>query len=277
MPELPEVETVCRGLARHLPDMRVESVIVRRRDLRIPLPLHLEQSLQGRAVQKIERRAKYVLIHLDNHEVLIVHLGMSGSMVLKEKPTTSYRTHDHVIINWVKGKQKLQLLFHDPRRFGLMALAPASELATHKLFAGLGPEPLGAALSGAYLYGLFASSKAPVKSVIMDQRKLVGVGNIYACEALFLSAIHPARIASKVTKKEAELLAASIKKVLKAAIASGGSTLRDYVRSSGDTGYFQHHFNVYGRQKLPCPVCGKTIHVIRQSGRSSFFCPGCQK
>jgi formamidopyrimidine-DNA glycosylase len=274
MPELPEVETVCRGLAKYLTGQRILNTTVRRRDLRLPIPATLEAALKNRTIRSFSRRAKYILIHLDNKDVLIVHLGMSGSMVLKKPATQEFRTHDHVVMSFANG---MQMLFHDPRRFGLMLLANESALAQHKLFAALGPEPLDASWNGERLYKVLQASSAPVKSVIMDQGKVVGVGNIYACEALFLAKIHPSRRADKVSKKEAGALAADIKKVLNAAIKSGGSTLRDYVRSSGDAGYFQHHFNVYGRQKLPCVVCKNPISVIKQSGRSTFFCGYCQK
>ncbi len=274
MPELPEVETVRRGLAPYLTGTTITNVIVRRRDLRIALPANFEQSLKGRTIKDISRRAKYVLMHLDNAQTLIVHLGMSGSLVLKESLPDEFRKHDHVIIECTGG---MCCIFHDPRRFGLMTLASEKNLASHKLFSVLGPEPLDAAMNGKVLYKTLQSSKAPVKSVIMDQRKLVGVGNIYACEALFLAHIHPSRPANAVTEKEAKILAAAIKKVLEAAIVSGGSTLRDYVRSSGDAGYFQHHFKVYGRQKQPCTTCKNKIEVIRQAGRSTFFCVHCQK
>lgn len=272
MPELPEVETVCRGLAKHLTGKTFTDVTARRRDLRVPLPKGFERALVGRTVTSISRRAKYILVHLDDKQVLVIHLGMSGSLVLHTHKPKSLRKHDHVIFAF---SPQLWLVFHDPRRFGLMALTDEKHLAENKLFAGLGPEPFDRALDGTF-YDLLHKAKAPVKSVIMDQRKLVGVGNIYACEALFSARIHPRRSASKVTKKEATLLLKDIRKTLERAIVSGGSTLRDYVRSSGDAGYFQHHFRVYGRLKQPCTVCKTPISAIKQSGRSSFFCSYCQ-
>jgi formamidopyrimidine-DNA glycosylase len=199
---------------------------------------------------------------------------MSGRMLLKKDTPPSYEKHDHVIIRWADGHS---LIFNDARRFGLMALTTEDTLAAHPLFAALGPEPLEEGWNGAALFVILQKSRAPVKSVIMDQSKVVGVGNIYACEALFRSGIHPLRTANKVTKKEADKLASSIRKVLEEAIASGGSTLRDYVRSSGEAGYFQHHFSVYGRGGQPCVTCGRPVKVIRQSGRSSFFCAHCQR
>lgn len=274
MPELPEVETVCRGLAQNIIRHTITKVIARRRDLRIPLPANLEKTLTGKTITHISRRAKYVLIHLDNKAVLVVHLGMSGSLVLYDKPQESYRKHDHVIIELTPYAL---LVFHDPRRFGLMALTDEKSLHTHPLFSGLGPEPFDVTFDAAKFHTLLEASRAPVKSVIMDQQKLVGVGNIYACEALFRSHIHPARLANTITRKDAVSLLKNIRKVLEEAIESGGSTLRDYVRSSGDAGYFQHHFSVYGRAKQSCVTCSHPVSVIRQSGRSTFFCAHCQK
>jgi formamidopyrimidine-DNA glycosylase len=274
MPELPEVETVRRGLSKHIKDTVITSIQVIRRDLRFPIPADFERRLKGRTILDITRRAKYLLFILDKEEILIVHLGMSGSMVIKDDPQTNPRKHDHVIITLSNG---LRLFFHDPRRFGLMMVVKKPMLASHSLFSNLGIEPLSTAFTGTFLYNILNISKAPVKSVIMDQRKLVGVGNIYASEALFDAGVHPTRSAQSISKKESDHLATAIKKVLKSAIASGGSTLRDYVRSSGDTGYFQHHFKVYGRQGLPCLVCKSPILQIRQTGRSTFFCGHCQK
>ncbi len=274
MPELPEVETVCRGLAAHLVKARVAHVLVRRRDLRVPVPTHLEKAISGKTLARIARRAKYILFHFDDGQVLITHLGMSGRMVLGTSAPKRYQKHDHVIIGWADGHI---LIFNDARRFGLMVLTTESALAAHPLLKDLGPEPLAKEWNGAHLYETLHASQAPVKSVIMDQRKLVGVGNIYACEALFRAAIHPARAASKVKENEADRLAIAIRQVLEEAIISGGSTLRDYVRSSGDAGYFQHHFKVYGRHKLACFTCKTPIAMTRQAGRSTFFCKVCQK
>lgn len=274
MPELPEVETVCRGLAQNIVHKKIIRVTARRRNLRIPLPAHFEKALAGRTIKNIRRRAKYILIHLDNKAVLIVHLGMSGSLVLYDNPQKNYRKHDHIIFELAPFTL---LVFHDPRRFGLMAVTDEKSLHTHPLFTALGPEPFDRTLNTAQFHALLLASKTPVKSVIMDQKRLVGVGNIYACEALFRSHIHPARSANQVTRKEAGILLKNIRKVLEEAIESGGSTLRDYVRSSGDAGYFQHHFSVYGRARQPCTTCHHSVSVIRQSGRSTFLCTHCQK
>ncbi len=274
MPELPEVETVCRGLAENIVGKKITSVLARRRNLRVPLPENFAKALTNRKVTGITRRAKYILIHLDNEQICVVHLGMSGSLVLHDSPPESFRKHDHVIMEFTPYKL---MVFHDPRRFGLMSLTTQKTIKSDKIFSGLGGEPLDDAMDAPRFYALLQSSKAPVKSVIMDQSKIVGVGNIYACEALFKAGIHPARPANQVTRKEAGLLIRSIKKVLQEAIKSGGSTLRDYVRSSGEMGYFQHHFNVYGHAKQPCPACKTPISTLRQSGRSTFFCKNCQR
>jgi len=274
MPELPEVETVCRGLAAHLINASITQIVVRRRDLRVPVTRKLESALKNKKLASITRRAKYILFHFTDGQVLIIHLGMSGRLLLHKSLPVKYLKHDHVILEWANG---YTLVFNDPRRFGLVTLSSESDLPTHVFFRDLGPEPLDSTWNGKVLYRALQTSSAPIKSVIMDQRKLVGVGNIYACEALFAAHIHPRRSARCITCKEAELLSRSIQNVLQDAIASGGSTLRDYVRSSGEAGYFQHHFRVYGRQKLPCGVCKKPIVMVRQAGRSTFFCRHCQQ
>jgi len=274
MPELPEVETVCRGLALHIPGQRITEVKVNRRQLRIALPDNFENLLIGRTVTAVTRRAKYILIHLDNADIWLVHLGMSGNMVLHEAIPNEYRKHDHIIVSLTPH---FTLVFNDARRFGLMTLIPKAELESHVLLANLGKEPFDAEMTAVYFHATLQKSQSPIKLAIMDQRKIVGVGNIYACEALFRSSIAPERKASSLTQAESGLLLTTIQTVLNEAIASGGSTLRDYVRSSGDAGYFQHHFQVYGKAGEPCPVCDTPISIIRQSGRSTFFCRVCQK
>jgi formamidopyrimidine-DNA glycosylase len=278
MPELPEVETVCRGLAEHILQARFETTILHRKNLRTPLPKNLDAELRGAKITHITRRAKYILIHLDNRKVLVIHLGMSGSVVLHNTIPSEYRTHDHVVFLFAAQKSSPTrcMVYYDPRRFGTINLVDANTLNTHPLFAHLGPDPLDDAMNGAALYALLQRSKAPIKTAIMDQQKLVGVGNIYACEALFRAKIHPATLAHTITKTQANQLMKHIKKVLLEAIASGGSTLRDYVRSSGDAGYFQHHFQVYGRAGQACEICATPISIIRQAGRSTFYCPHCQ-
>ncbi len=272
MPELPEVETVCRGIAPHLIEMKIDSVVLNRPDLRVPFPPHFAESLQGRTVAAISRRAKYILIHLDNDLVWLIHLGMSGRLLLGMPEEVVRAKHDHVEVRFSNG---MVMVYHDARRFGSMSLATKATLERHVMLAHLGVEPLEEAFNTAYLSERFASKNAPVKHVIMDQEVVVGVGNIYASEALFRSKIHPKTPASEVLPV-AELVK-SIKDVLREAIASGGSTLRDYVRSNGDSGYFQHQFDVYGRHGKPCVRCATMIERMTQQGRSSFYCPSCQR
>ena len=272
MPELPEVETVCKGLAEKLISARIEKVLVRKDTLRVKVPANIEPLIKGAKVTKINRRAKYILIHLDNSQALIIHLGMSGSAILHDEYPKEYRKHDHVII----GFDKAILVFNDPRRFGLVTVIKDSELSRHKLFASLGIEPLEAQATGEYLYEILQASKAPIKSVIMDQSRIVGVGNIYASEALFRSHILPEKPANEITKQKAKKLMTNIKDILAEAIKAGGSTLRDYVNSLGEGGDFQNHFSVYGKAGKPCPNCKTPISQIKQAGRSTFFCQKCQ-
>ena len=273
MPELPEVETVCRGLSEKLIGAKIEKILVRKDSLRVKVPANIEKLIAGAKVTKINRRAKYILVYLDNSQVLILHLGMSGSAILHDKTPTEYRKHDHVII-WFNNTV---LIFHDPRRFGLVTVANINELEQHKLFASLGIEPLDIKATGDYLYKILQSSKAPIKSVIMDQSRIVGVGNIYASEALFRSHIHPEKPANEIGLQHAQKLMTNIKDILTEAINAGGSTLRDYVNSLGDSGDFQNHFSVYGKSGKPCPNCKTPISQIKQAGRSTFFCQKCQK
>ncbi|MFN8930048.1 MAG: bifunctional DNA-formamidopyrimidine glycosylase/DNA-(apurinic or apyrimidinic site) lyase [Alphaproteobacteria bacterium] len=272
MPELPEVETTRRGL---VPVMRGQVIVkaeVRRGDLRLPLPDSFAHRLAGRRVLGLRRRAKYLLIDLDNGEILLIHLGMSGSLRVLQPSIRTLLTHDHVVFHLDSGQR---IVFHDPRRFGLMDIFPSIQELTHKLLNHMGPEPLGAAFSPDYLAARLAHKTAPLKVALMDQRLVVGVGNIYASESLFLAGLHPALPAYRAQGHEAALIAA-IKKVLEAAIASGGSSLRDYTQVNGETGYFQHRFNVYERLGEPCYQCGSRIEKIKQAGRASYFCPTCQ-
>lgn len=273
MPELPEVETVRTGLEATLKGAIIERVSVRRADLRVPFPRGMAQALEGRKILHIGRRAKYLLFMLDSQDVLIVHLGMSGRFLLEEKLPPHFGKHDHVVFQLKDGRV---LVFNDARRFGLMTLTKKSKLAIHPLFAGIGPEPLEQEFSPEYLSEALKKRKGPIKTAIMDQSLVAGVGNIYASEALFLAHIDPRTPAHKAAK-HAEKLVAAVRQVLKAAIASGGSTLRDFLHITGYKGDFQHLFHVYGRGGKSCPVCDKNIAVIRQGGRSTFFCKTCQK
>ena len=277
MPELPEVETVCRGLARKIVGRRFERVDQHRDSLRIPLPERFAERLEGRRVDAVWRRAKYILIDLDDGEVLVVHLGMTGRIVMHTDAGGAARPpgrHDHIVFHTDDG---LHVTFNDARRFGLMTLIPAGEIGDHRLFAGLGPEPLGNAFDGPALARLLAGKRTPVKAAILDQRVVVGIGNIYASEALFRARISPRRSAHTVQGRRADRLAAQLRAVLEEAIEAGGSSLRDYVQTSGELGYFQHSFRVYGREGEPCPDCAAPIRRIVQSGRSTFHCPGCQR
>ncbi len=275
MPELPEVETVRRAVARALSGQRLTRVHARRHDLRVPLPRDFARRLEGRRVRKVARRAKFLLVHLDGRDVLVAHLGMSGRMRLFRKPAPRAERHDHVEIE--AGRRVLR--FNDPRRFGLMALVPKDKLAGHKWFRSLGPEPLGADFTGRRLAERLKGRRTSLKAALMDQRIVAGLGNIYVSEAMFRAGLSPRRRAGSVQGALAGKLARAIKSVLRAAIAAGGSTLRDHRRPSGEIGYFQHRFAVYGREGKPCPGCTcdikKTGGIKRlvQGGRATFYCP----
>jgi formamidopyrimidine-DNA glycosylase len=276
MPELPEVETVRRGLEAKLTGGVVARVQRRRADLRAPLPRNLKHRLEGRRLERIDRRGKYLLFHFDTPTVLIVHLGMSGRFVLTAPPAPPPALHDHVIIEWRRGPV---LTFNDVRRFGLMTLTRAHDLAAHPLLRGLGPEPLDSGFDGPALGAALRGRRTAIKAALLDQRVVAGIGNIYACEALFRARISPRRIADSVRGERAARLAAAIRTVLEAAIAAGGSSLRDYVQASGELGYFQHAFAVYGREGEVCPGCdcGGAVRRIVQGGRSTFYCPRVQR
>lgn len=280
MPELPEVETVCRGMAKALTGARIVRVEQRRKDLRQPFPPHLAERLTGRKIKVIERRAKYILIRLDNGETLLLHLGMSGRILLELTPT-ALRKHDHLVVHFA-GKAP-RLTFNDPRRFGLCDLIAKDSETKHPMLQHLGIEPLSGALTPAKLGALFRGRKTAVKAALLDQRLIAGLGNIYVCEALFHACISPKRKAGSLKMDELKKLAPAIRDVLRAAINAGGSSLRDYVQTDGELGYFQNHFAVYAREGKPCPGCKcncvKTggIKRITQGGRSSFFCATKQK
>jgi formamidopyrimidine-DNA glycosylase len=279
MPELPEVETVRRGLVPRMVGHRIARLQQRRRDLRVPLPHRFAERLEGRTVRAIDRRAKYLLFRLDGEETLIVHLGMSGRMTLHDAASAaehSLERHDHVVFDMDDG---WQVRFNDARRFGLMLLVPDGAVATHKAFRNLGPEPLDSDFDGAALAGRLRGRRTPIKAALLDQKTLVGVGNIYACEALFLSGISPRRSAHTVQGERADRLVAAIKQVLLRSIDDGGSTLRDHVQPGGELGYFQTRFNVYDRAGAACPTrgCGHIVKRLVQAGRSTFYCARCQR
>ncbi len=270
MPELPEVETVRRGIAPHLEGQRIAKVIVRHTRLRWPIPPRLKKHLTGHTISQVSRRAKYLLLATDTG-TLIIHLGMSGS--LRVLPAnTPVRKHDHVDIVLENG---LCLRLNDPRRFGAL-LWHEGAITDHPLLVHLGPEPLERALHGAYLFAQARGRKTASKQFLMDNRILVGVGNIYANEALFQAGIAPRRPAGKLTREECDRLCKAIKQILRKAIKQGGTTLRDFVRADGNPGYFTLQLKVYGQDGAPCPRCATTIKHIRQGQRSSFYCPRCQ-
>ena len=278
MPELPEVETVCRGLAPVLVGQVLTRVEQRRADLRIPFPENFVGRLEGRRVLGVRRRAKYILAELDNGEVLVMHLGMSGrfDIALPSGRQTLRGPHDHVTFHTASGAE---ITYCDPRRFGLMTLVGDGGLESHRLFCGMGPEPLGNAFNGAVLSAAVWGKSAPIKTVLLDQKVVAGLGNIYVCEALYRARLSPRRRASSVAGKRAERLVAVIRDVLGEAIEAGGSTLRDYAQVDGELGYFQHSFSVYGREGEPCRTegCGDSIRRLAQGGRSTFYCPTCQR
>ncbi|MCA3254078.1 MAG: bifunctional DNA-formamidopyrimidine glycosylase/DNA-(apurinic or apyrimidinic site) lyase [Alphaproteobacteria bacterium] len=271
MPELPEVETVARGLARVWEGRRFARVEARRPDLRRPLPQDLGQRLTGARIERVGRRAKYGLVDTDRGDTLIFHLGMSGRMRLDP---TEIETHDHILFTTDEGRV---VAFNDARRFGSLDLTETAALDAHPLLAGIGPEPLGPGLTEAHLAEAFADRIAPVKALLLDQRLVAGLGNIYVCEALHISGIHPERPGGKVKRAEIAKLVPAIREVLTQAIEAGGSTLRDYAQVDGELGYFQKQWRVYGREDEGCPACAKPVQRIVQSGRSSFFCKRCQK
>jgi formamidopyrimidine-DNA glycosylase len=274
MPELPEVETVCRGLAMRLEKRRLVRVEQRRADLRWPLPRRFAVRLAGRRIERIERRAKYILMHLDGGEVLLCHLGMSGSMLVGEGEPTLL-PHDHIVLHTDDG---WYVKFNDARRFGMMDLVAGAKLGRHRLLAGLGPEPLDPAFDGPRLAAALKGKATPIKAALLDQRVVAGLGNIYVSEALFWAGLSPRRLARTVQGGRAVRLAAAIKRVLEAAIAAGGSSLRDYVQTNGELGYFQHRWAVYDKEGHPCPGCECAIAAtggirrLVQSGRSTFYC-----
>jgi formamidopyrimidine-DNA glycosylase len=271
MPELPEVETVCRGLAAVLENRTLQRLDLRRSGLRFPFPPGLAASVEGRRIVAVRRRAKYILIHLEDGGVLIGHLGMSGRMVIGPVEGMVLETHDHVVFHTDHG---MAVRFNDARRFGFLDYARETELHRHKLLDSLGPEPLGNEFSGPVLADKLAGKLTPIKAALLDQKIVAGLGNIYVSEALYFAGLSPLRLAATVTGAQAEKLVAAIKDVLTRAIAAGGSSLRDYVQTSGELGYFQHQWAVYGKEGEPCPgcTCAGGIERIVQSNRSTFYC-----
>jgi len=271
MPELPEVETTCRGITPHILQQAVVKVIIRDHRLRWPVPRTLNNTLENCIVHKVTRRAKYIFIHFD-HGTLILHLGMSGRLHVIDKDTPVLK-HDHVDIVFNNGQC---LRFHDPRRFGSIHWTK-TDPALHKLIKNLGVEPLSDAFTGEYLWQQSRKRKISVKQFIMDSHIVVGVGNIYASESLFLTGIHPTRAAGNISQQRYVLLVSAIKKVLTAAIKQGGTTLRDFTQSDGQPGYFKQKLNVYGRADERCNQCGASIKQIVQGQRATYYCGKCQR
>jgi formamidopyrimidine-DNA glycosylase len=281
MPELPEVETVRRGLLPVLEGAVIARAEVNRPDLRWPLPAGMAARLTGARVTALRRRSKYILADLSTGETLLLHLGMSGRILVSGGHLGTFHhahaapeKHDHVVLHTGAG---VRITFNDARRFGAMDLMATQAEAAHPLLAGLGPEPLGNSFSEAYLAGRLAGKRTPVKAALLDQRIVAGLGNIYVSEALFRARISPRRLAGNLGPARIARLVPVIREVLGEAIAAGGSSLRDYRHTDGELGYFQHRFRVYDREGQPCPVCGTAVSRIVQSGRSTFFCPSCQR
>jgi formamidopyrimidine-DNA glycosylase len=288
MPELPEVETVRRGLLPVMEGRRILRADVRRPDLRWPFPPGMADRLTGARVLRMERRSKYILCDLDTGETLILHLGMSGRILIGEGeargatpgafalPAAMPGLHDHVVFDLEGGAR---VTFNDARRFGAMDLVATGAREGHPWLAHLGPEPLGNGFDGPYLRARFEGRRTPVKAALLDQRIVAGLGNIYVCESLFRAGISPLRQAGRIGAPRIETLVRAIRDVLVEAIAAGGSSLRDYRQASGELGYFQHAFRVYGREGGACVTegCSGTIRRTVQSGRSSFHCPTCQR
>jgi formamidopyrimidine-DNA glycosylase len=279
MPELPEVETVMRGLRQRLEGRLIVRAIANRPDLRWPLPLGLVNRLTGARVIGFRRRGKYILMRLDGDETVLVHLGMSGRMVLTPLRPNQPTPHEHLILETDDG---WRLGFVDPRRFGSVDLVPTDQEDTHKLLAELGPEPLDQAFSPARLAAALAGRRTPIKAALLDQKLVAGLGNIYVCEALFRARLSPLRSAHTVPGVRAARLVPAIKDTLNEAIAAGGSSLRDYVQPGGELGYFQHVWKVYGHAGEACERCPRRpacpgIRRITQSGRSTFYCPRTQR
>lgn len=296
MPELPEVETVRRGLAPTMEGAQLQRLELRRADLRFPLPRDFAARVEGRRIAALSRRAKYLLIDLEDGATIIAHLGMSGSFRIEEGEAANTpgvfhherskdEKHDHVLFHLERAQGAVRVIYNDPRRFGFMDLVDRADLDDYPAFRDLGPEPVGNMLSADYLASRFADRSQPLKSALLDQKVIAGLGNIYVCEALWRSHLSPTRkVSTLVTntgkpKPELTLLADAIREVIADAIEAGGSSLRDHIQTDGTLGYFQHFFRAYDREGRECLTdgCGGTVERIVQSGRSTFYCRRCQK
>ncbi|OCP23442.1 MULTISPECIES: bifunctional DNA-formamidopyrimidine glycosylase/DNA-(apurinic or apyrimidinic site) lyase [unclassified Ensifer] len=296
MPELPEVETVKRGLAPTMEGASIVNAELRRPDLRFPFPANFTATVTGQRIVSLSRRAKYLMIDLEAGDVIIAHLGMSGSFRIEQgalpatpgefhHPRGKDEKHDHVIFHLEGAAGPARVIYNDPRRFGFMDLARRDTVAAHAFFRALGEEPTGNALDAAYLAGRFAGKAQPLKAALLDQKNIAGLGNIYVCEALWRSRLSPLKPAGALVdsqggaKPELQGLTVAIREVIADAIAAGGSSLKDHIQADGSLGYFQHSFSVYDREGEACrtPGCGGTVARIVQAGRSTFHCPRCQK
>ena len=283
MPELPEVETVRAGLEPVIVGQIIERADIRRADLRWPFPERMQERLEGASIKRLGRRSKYLLADLSTGETLLMHLGMSGRILVQGAavgafchPITPLEKHDHVVLDFDGGAR---LVFNDSRRFGAMDLCSSAEIEKHRLLRSLGPEPLGNSLNAEYLMATLKGRTGAIKAVLLDQRIIAGLGNIYVCEALWRAGISPTRKAGRVSRSRIETLTLAIRDVIRDAIVAGGSSLRDYRQADGELGYFQHSFAAYGREGEKCanPECSAQIRRIEQSGRSSYYCPKCQR
>ena len=292
MPELPEVETVSRGLAPVMEGAVIERLQLNRADLRFPFPENLPEQVAGKRIVSLGRRAKYLLIDLEDGTVLVSHLGMSGSFRIEDAVPGRFHherskdeKHDHVVFHLLTPEGRARVLYNDPRRFGFLDLIRPGERDRYAALRDLGPEPTGNSLDADYLAGRFAGKAQPLKSALLDQKVIAGLGNIYVCEALWRSHLSPERKAATLVtptgkpKKELLALTEAIRDVIAEAIAAGGSSLKDYVQADGSLGYFQHSFSVYDREGETCrtPGCGATVARIVQAGRSTFYCAACQR
>ncbi|MBL4639510.1 MAG: bifunctional DNA-formamidopyrimidine glycosylase/DNA-(apurinic or apyrimidinic site) lyase [Kordiimonadaceae bacterium] len=277
MPELPEVETVKRGLQPVLEGVVIKEAIARRANLRFPIPEDFTERLQGNRVTSLRRRSKYILIDFEDGLIVILHLGMSGRVTIyKDGTPVEIGKHDHVSLITERGDH---IVYTDPRRFGLIVFTSVDEADTHALLANIGPEPLGNSFNADVLNTAFSGKRTNIKNALLDQRIVAGLGNIYVCETLWRAGIHPERQAQSLDAGETESLVPIIREILQAAIAAGGSSLKDYAQVDGELGYFQHSFKVYGNEGGAChnEACASVIERIVQSNRSTFFCPTCQK
>jgi formamidopyrimidine-DNA glycosylase len=296
MPELPEVETVRRGLQPFMEGATITAVEQRRPDLRFPFPDHFAERLTGRRIEALERRAKYLIVHLDDGLGLISHLGMSGSYRIEQGEASDMpgafhhdrsknALHDHVVMHLgAKDGTKNRIIYNDPRRFGFMLFAEPGGLNAHPLIKDLGTDPTGNRLDGTLLAKLFHNKAAPLKAAMLDQKLIAGLGNIYVCEAMWRAELSPTRSSGSIAGENgkatamSDRLASAIRSVIADAIKAGGSSLKDYRQADGELGYFQHSFSVYDREGAACPRdgCNGTVSRIVQSGRSTFYCPVCQ-